>query len=205
MVLLRNSILWKHAQLSSMTGCRVSDVVHYKQIYKKSPPLKSPRLHIQMSHNPGKNGNLQRTVSITFLCWCHALSWHIIPPWATEKSQEAGTALHMLGALHSSYNAQDIYIYIYSSQKVWWAVFWWDLLPRSSLLAFCISMVIWNDWKWSRLTTKWCIRVGINQTLWLVSWLKCERQLSVAQLTPQTKKLKQMQNSNRWKVFWHHW
>ena len=98
-----------------------------------------------------------------------------------------------------------IYIYIYSSQKVWWAVFWWDLLPRSSLLAFCISMVIWNDWKWSRLTTKWCIRVGINQTLWLVSWLKCERQLSVAQLTPQTKKLKQMQNSNRWKVFWHHW
>ena len=167
MVLLRNSILWKHAQLYSMTVCRESGVVHYKKNYEKSPPLKSPRLHIQMmwtvSHNPGKNVNLQRTISITFLCWCHASSWHVIPPWATEKSQEAGTALHMLGTLHSSYNAQDIYIYVYSSQKVWWAVCWWDLSPGSSLLDFFISMVIWNDWKRSRLTTKWCIRAGTNR------------------------------------------
>ena len=132
MVLLRNSILWKHAQLYSMTVCRESGVVHYKKNYEKSPPLKSPRLHIQMmwtvSHNPGKNVNLQRTISITFLCWCHASSWHVIPPWATEKSQEAGTALHMLGTLHSSYNAQDVYIYI--------CIFFPESLVSSVLMRF---------------------------------------------------------------------
>ena len=111
----------------------------------------------------------------------------------------------MLGALHWSYNAQNIYIYIYLSQKVWCTVFWWNLSPGSSLLAFCIGMVTWNDWKRSRLITKWCIRAGINRTLWLVNWLKRECWLAVAQLTPHTKELKQMQNSNRWKAFWHHW
>ena len=142
-------------------------------------------------------------ISITFLCWCHASSWHVILPWATEKSQEAGTTFHMLGALHSSYNAQDIYIFFPESLVS--RVLMSKISPGSSLLAFCISMVIWNDWKRSRLTTKWCVRAGINRTLWLVSWLKCNHQLSVAQLTPQTKKLKQMQNSNRWKAFWHYW
>ena len=46
------------------------------------------------------------------------LMWHFqltccstsyILPWATEKSQEAGTALHILGALHLLYNAQKLF------------------------------------------------------------------------------------------------
>ena len=99
---------------------------------------------------PIKMGNLQHTITLyhlSLLMWCFKLMHcsMYFTRWATEKSQEAGTALHILGALHWSYNAQKLYIY--SSQKVWCTVFWRDLSMGSSLSACHFRMVISNDWK----------------------------------------------------------
>ena len=77
MVLLRNSILWKHAQMSSMIGCRDSNVVHYKEIYEKSSPIKSS--HRQCPTTLVKMGNLQHTITIyhfSLLMPCFELTRH---------------------------------------------------------------------------------------------------------------------------------
>ena len=152
MVLLHNSILWKQApeKLSGMIGCTESNAVPYKQICDKC--LCSNYIQMLWRQHPTthKMGNLQHTITITFLCWCDASSWRIV--WCTlrhglQKSPKKQALPFISWALCIGHTMHRNFMYIYSSQKVWCTVFWQDLSLGSSLSACHFRMVISNDWK----------------------------------------------------------
>ena len=100
-----------------------------------------------------KNGKSLVYYHLSSLIRRFELTSYILPR-ATEKSQEAGTALHMLGTLHWSYNAQNLYIYF--SWKVWCAISHWGACFQLFVSAWQFEMIE----NGSHLARKWCIRAG---------------------------------------------
>ena len=147
-----------------------SDVVHYKEICEKH--LRSNyvqtlwRYHLK-TH---KMGNLQHTsIVFSLLMWCFKLMHHLmayILPWVTEKSQEAGASIHMLGPLQWLYNAQTLFcIYVFLPRNVWgfFGVFFYKIYhPGSLLLAFALAWRFEMIQNRSCLTRKWCTTAGIE-------------------------------------------
>ena len=96
-------------------------------------------------------------IAFPLLMWRFQLTWCLmsyILPWMTEMSQEAGAALHMLGALHWSYNAQKLFCRY--------------ILPRKFGVHFFDKIYHLGAWRFemvengSCLTGKWCKRVEIE-------------------------------------------
>ena len=76
---------------------------------------------------------------------CHLTSY--ILQWVTGKSQEADTALHMLVALHWSYNAWKLFCMYILPRNVGVPFFFFLTRFTTWELAFSFGMTIWNDWK----------------------------------------------------------
>ena len=159
MVCLQNLLLQKHVPEQMSWSAADSDVVHYKEICEKC-------LH---SNYVTTHKNLWEIFSILpiafpLLMWrfklMRCLTSYIqvdalfdivhsaMGDRKIPRTEEAWAALHMLGALHWSYNAQKLF-YIYSSWKFWVCVLkkTRDSSLRGSFSASCFSMAIWNDWK----------------------------------------------------------
>ena len=116
-------------------------------------------------------------IAFPLLMWRFQLmrrSMSYILPWATKKSQEAGAALNMLGALHWLYNAQKL--------------FWRYILPGKFGVQFFDEIyhmgahfqlsLQYGDLKWLKrevvLPGSNTRERELNQMLWLVSWFKTQ-------------------------------
>ena len=150
-------------------------------------------------------GNLQRTsyrfsfvdvsfqVDVLFDVVRSAMGDRKVP-----RTEEAGAALHMLGARHWSYNAQKLFcitlfpdilvcVFFFGGGRWWGGGGGTRFITQE--LAFSFSL-LYGDLKWLKTEV---VSPGsdteeqeLNQTLRLVSWLKRKRWLAMAQLTSQT-------------------
>ena len=121
-----------------------------RNLWKASPLKLRPNV-VKVLSQTHKMGNLQHTsIVFSLLMCCFKLMHHLmayILPWVTEKSQEAGASLHMLGPLQWLYNAQTLFcIYVFLPRNLG-VFFWQDLPPRELAFGFGFGMVIWNDSK----------------------------------------------------------
>ena len=120
-----------------------------------------------------KNGKSSASYHFSLLMWrfklTHRSTLHILP-WATEKSQDAGAALHMLGALRWSYNAQKLNI-LYSSWKVWCVIYHQGALFQVFASAWRFEM----SENRNCLTRKWHIRAWTEPN---TDWSACQNAIT---------------------------
>ena len=137
-----------------------------RNLWKASPLKLRPNV-VKILSQTHKMGNLQHTsIVFSLLMCCFKLMHHLmayILPWVTEKSQEAGASLHMLGPLQWLYNAQTLFcIYVFLPRNL--GVCFFDKIYHPGSLLLALALAWWFEMiqNRSRLTRKWCTTAGIE-------------------------------------------
>ena len=159
-------------------GCQKSNVVHYKKSEKRLC-LNYVQMLWRWHLKKHKMGNTQCTfyhfllsiLSIIFslIMWCFQLMCHVmldIPPWVTQKSQEAGAALNMLGALRWLYNAQKHFCRCTLPGKLGVQLFDNIYHLGAHFQHFTSARQFKITENGSHLARKWCKRTGIELNAW---------------------------------------
>ena len=164
MVLLHNSVLWKHApqQLFSMISCREWCCELQRNFWKAAPLGLELSKCCEDSVSQPINGISSVYFLLFFLCWCHASSRCVVQCHTFCHGQQkspkkkvlhsACWALRTDCTMHRNFSA---YCPIFFPEIVmFFCCCWHDLLPWSSFSALAWwSEVIENG---SCLTRKWC-------------------------------------------------
>ena len=141
-------------QMSSMMGCRESNVVHYKKkkkLWKVSPLELHPNAVKTASHNP-QNGKSSVYFLSLFLCWCDTSSWRVVRRRTFCHGRQKSPKKQ---ALHFTYWVLCIYCTMHRNFSVnilfpesLVCIFRTRFISQELIFSFCFGMTIWNDWKW---------------------------------------------------------
>ena len=176
MVLLHHSLLRKRTSEQMLWLAAERAILYTTKKFVKS-------VSVRMTSQPIKINGKSSAYFLSLFLDAFSSTSYILP-----RTEEVGAALHMLGALRWSYNAQKLFCIILFPE-ILVCVFFARFITRELTFGFSF----WHgDLKWLKtevvLPGSDTYEQELNRMLRLVSWLKCECRLAVVQPTSQTQK-----------------